>query len=414
MANGRSQVIAALDVGSSKVSCAVAQPLDDGYRVLGAASRRAEGLRRGVITEMDAAEGAIRDVVDQAEQKAGVAVEDVFVSLSGGMPSSHVTEVEMAAPDRPITDQDVRRLLRLAGTREEQGERSVLHAIPVGFTLDGETGIQDPRGMVGRRLSARVHLLSAAQGAQRNLKVCIERCLLRPVDLVAAPYAAGLGCLSWDARDLGSVVIDLGAGVTKIGIFRNGSLIFADAIPIGSAHITNDIASIPGLTLAFAERLKTRHGSLFVGPNDDDVTVTLPTFVEGWTDGTGQMSLSLLTGIIRPRVEEIFETVREIIDSSGHAAIAGRNIVLTGGGSLLTGIDALARDILDRPVSLGRPIGLDGLKKDMSGPDFTTLAGTIAFAERRLEARHAVDVPAALPGRVRRMIRLGRWLRENF
>ena len=251
MANGRSQFIAALDVGSSKISCAVAQPLDDGYRVLGAASRRAEGLRRGVITDMDAAEAAIRDVVDQAEQRAGVALEDVFVSLSGGMPSSHVAEVEIAAPDRPITDQDVRRLLQLAGTREEQGERSVLHAIPVGFALDGETGIQDPRGMVGRRLSARVHLLSAAQGAQRNLKMCIERCLLRPVDLVAAPYAAGLGCLSWDARDLGSVVIDLGAGVTKIGIFRSGTLIFADAIPIGSAHITNDIASIPGLTLAF-------------------------------------------------------------------------------------------------------------------------------------------------------------------
>ncbi len=192
------------------------------------------------------------------------------------------------------------------------------------------------------------------------------------------------------------------------------SLPFAAPLPIGSAHITNDIASIPGLTLAFAERLKTRHGSLFVGPNDDDVTVALPSFVEGWTDGTGQMALSLLTGIIRPRVEEIFETVQEIIDSSGHAAIAGRNVVLTGGGSLLTGIDALARDILDRPVSLGRPIGLDGLKKDMSGPDFTTLAGTIAFAERRLEARHAVDVPAALPGRVGRMIRLGRWLRENF
>lgn len=415
MAYSRSQIIAALDVGSSKVACVVAQPLDDGYRVLGAGTRRAQGLRQGVVTEMDAAEAAIRAAVDTAEKMAGITIEDIFVSLSGGLPSSQYVTVEMAAPDRPIDDLDVRRLLQQAGARADAGERAVLHAIPMNFTLDGASGIRDPRGMAGCRLGVDVHVVSAAAGAQRNLEMCVERCMLRPADLIAATYAAGLGCLSWDDRDLGSAVVDLGAGVTKIGIFREGALIHADTIPMGGAHITNDIARILATTIEAAERLKTTRGGVYVGPADDDEMVPVPGLGESWSEGAGRMPLSLLIGIIRPRVEEILETVRERIDSSGHAAIAGRKVVLTGGGSLLTGLDRMAHDILDMPVRIGRPVSLSGLPDAMSGPAYTTLAGAVAFAERRLEARaEATASPGSGAMRAGRFARLGRWLKENF
>lgn len=415
MAYSRSQIIAALDVGSSKVACVVAQPIDDGYRVLGAGTRRAQGLRQGVVTEMDAAEAAIRAAVDTAEKMAGITIEEIFVSLSGGHPSSQYVSVEMTAPDRPIDDHDVRRLLQQAGARTEPGERTVLHAIPMNFTLDGASGIRDPRGMAGCRLGVDVHVVSAAAGAQRNLEMCVERCMLRPADLIASTYASGLGCLSWDDRDLGSAVVDLGAGVTKIGIFREGALIFADTIPMGGMHVTNDLARILATTIEAAERLKTTRGGVYVGPADDEEMVPVPGLGESWNEGAGRMPLSLLIGIIRPRVEEILETVRERIDSSGHAAIAGRKVVLTGGGSLLTGIDRMAHDILDMPVRIGRPISLSGLPDAMSGPAYTTLAGAVAFAERRLEAR-AEPTAGGGAGTMRagRFARFGRWLKENF
>ncbi|WP_416899915.1 MAG: cell division protein FtsA [Minwuia sp.] len=413
MASVRSSIVAALDVGSSKVSCAIAAPHGEGHRVLGAAMKKAYGLRKGVVTDMEAAEAAIRAAVDIAERMAGTQVDEVFVTLSGGSPASHTVGVEVTAPDRPIDDHDVRRLLRQAGARSEPGERSVLHAIPVGFSLDGESGIADPRGMVGRRLGLDVHIATAASFAQRNLEACVSRAHLRPADLIAGAYAAGLGALTDDERNLGTAVVDLGAGVTKIGMFRDGNLVHVDSVPIGGAHITNDVARILATSIDAAERLKTTRGGVFVGPQDDDTTIPVPAIGDGWTEAANQMPLSLLIGVIRPRAEEIFETVRERIESSGHAAMAGRKIVITGGGSLLSGIDRLAHDILDKPVRVGRPQNITGLPEAMSGPAHTALTGSLCFADRRLEARARLDAPVD-SGRRGGFARIGRWLRENF
>ncbi|WP_417513950.1 cell division protein FtsA [Minwuia sp.] len=414
MASSRSPIIAALDVGSSKVACAVATPHNGGHRILGAATKRAHGLRKGVVTDMDAAEAAIRAAVDIAERMAQTEIDEVFVSLSGGFPASHTVGVEITAPDRPIDDQDVRRLLRQAGAKSEPGERSVLHAIPVGFSLDGASGIGDPRGMVGRRLGVDVHIATAASFAQRNLEMCVGRAHLRPADLIAGAYAAGLGALTWDERDLGTAVVDLGAGITKIGMFRDGNLVHVESVPIGGAHITNDVARILATSIEAAERLKTTRGGVFVGPQDDDETIPVPAIGDGWTEASSQMPLSLLIGVIRPRVEEIFETVRERIESSGHAAMAGRKIVLTGGGSLLSGIDRLAHDILDKPVRVARPLNVTGLPEAMSSPAYTTLVGCLAFADRRLEARAQLHAVSESQRRGGGIARFGRWLRENF
>lgn len=414
MASSRSPIIAALDVGSSKMSCAVAVAEPGGYRIIGAATRRAHGLRKGAITDMEAAESAIRSVVDMAERNAKTEIREVYVSLSGGTPASHTVGVEIAAPDRAIDDRDVQRLLRQAGARSEPGERAVLHAIPVGFALDGQTSISDPRGMVGRRLGVNVHIATASSAAQRNLENCVMRADLAPADLVAGAYAAGLGALTWDERDLGTTVVDLGAGVTKVGMFREGNLVHIDCIAIGGAHVTNDVARILATSIEGAERLKTTRGGVYVGPQDDEVTIPVPSVGDGWTGGSNQMPLSLLIGVIRPRVEEILETVRERIDSSGHAAMAGRKIVLTGGGSLLTGIDRLAQDILNKPVRIARPQGVSGMPEAMDNPAHTALAGCLAFAGRRLEAR--AQLSAAVPAQQRggSIARFGRWLRENF
>lgn len=414
MASSRSPIIAALDVGTSKVACAVAVAEPGGHRILGAATKKAHGLRKGVVTDMEAAEAAIRAAVDIAERMAQVEISDVFVSLSGGNPASHTVGVEITAPDRPIDSHDVQRLLRQAGARSEPGERTVLHAIPVGFSLDGDAGIADPRGMVGRRLGVDVHITTAASFAQRNLEMCVSRAHLMPADMVAGAYAAGLGALTWDERDLGTAVVDLGAGVTKIGMFRDGNLVHVDSIAIGGAHVTNDVARILATSIDAAERLKTTRGGVYVGPQDDDVTIPVPSIGDGWTNAANQMPLSLLIGVIRPRVEEIFETVRERIESSGHATMAGRKIVLTGGGSLLSGIDRLAHDILDKPVRIARPQNMSGLPEAMDSPAYSALAGCLAFAGRRMEARAQLSAAEQSRRSAGGIARFGRWLKENF
>lgn len=412
MVSQKANIVAAVDVGSSKVACVIAEKSGSEYRVVGAATRRAHGLRYGVVTDMAAAENTIRATVDAAEKMAGERVDRVFTVIAGGAPSSHTVGVEIEAPDREIGNADVYRLLRQAGARTEPGDRTVLHAIPVSFSLDGAQGIVDPRGMAGRRLGVDVHVVTVADGARRNLAMCIERCMLKPEAMVTGPYAAGLGCLDADELALGAAVVDLGAEVTKIGIFSHNSLIHTDTFTIGGSHVTRDIATLLSTTYDEAERLKTTRGSALNGPRDDETAINVQSLGTHWTQGAPTMPLSVVNGVIRPRIEEILETVRECIDSSGYPSLA-RKVVLTGGGSQLTAIDRIAAEILEKPVRLGRPQNdmLGALPLSMTEPEFSALTGAMRFAERRLENMIEEAKPTRPTGRI---ARLGRWLKENF
>jgi cell division protein FtsA len=411
----RGSLVAALDLGTTKVVCFVARIGDGGQpQVIGIGHQASRGVRAGTIVELDSAEKVVGLAVQAAEQMAGETVHEVVVNLSGGHPASQSLSVEVPVTGREIGDADLRRASR-AYAHGLMGDIEIVHAIPVGYTLDGSRGIRDPRGMFGDQLGIDLHLVTAGTGAIRNLGTCINRAHLEVDTVVLSPFASGLACLVDDETELGCALIDMGGGTTSIAVFIEGRLVFADCIPVGGAHVTNDIAR--GLTtpVVHAERLKTLYGSALPTVADDREIIDVPQVGEDEPAHPAQVPKSLLTGIIQPRMEEVFELVRGRLEAGGFDKAFGRRVVLTGGASQLQGARELAQLVLDKQVRMGRPLGVHGLAEATAGPAFATATGLLAYA-----AGVQTDL-AALGGGLEEVAssttllgRLGGWFRENL
>jgi cell division protein FtsA len=414
MAVKRNGIVAALDVGTSKVCCFVARvQAPNEIRVIGIGHQVSAGMRAGTVVNMEGAEHAVRAAVDAAEKMANETIRDVVVNLSGGYPTSHTVGVEIPIAGREVTDADLRKVLEQGRARPESGEREVIHSIPVGYTIDGSRGIRDPRGMYGDRLGVNMHVITAAGGPKRNLSVCVERCHLNVEAIVVSPFAAGLASLVPDEKELGVTLIDMGGGTTTMAVFIEGSLVHVDSVPIGGAHVTNDIARGLSTPTAHAERMKTLYGSALPSPEDEREMIDVPQVGESERHSANHVPRSVLTGIIRPRLEETFELVRDRLRTSGFDRVAGRRVVLTGGACQLHGVREMAAQMLDKQVRIGRPIDVSGLAEAAGGPAFATCTGLIAFAARD----HAqVMQPAKSPEIAPRggFAKFGHWLKENF
>ena len=414
MTVGRNGVIATLDVGSNKVCCFIARPdASGGARVIGIGHQVSHGLRSGVVTDMEAAEASVRAAVDAAERMAGETVQGVFANVSSGRMLSKTVSAEISIGGHQINDGDLRRVLNQAKSRVDRSEATVLHALPVGHTIDGSRGIRDPRGMYGDRLGVRMHVLAASPAPIRNLRMVIERCHLEVEGLAASAYVSALACLVRDEIDLGVTLVDMGAGTTGITVFYEGAMIHADVIPVGGGHVTNDIARGLSTTTTHAERMKTLYGSAIPSPADEREMVTVPQVGETGTDAVQQVPRSILVGIVQPRIEETLELVRDRLEASGFARVAGRRLVLTGGASQLTGVRELSARVLDKQVRIGRPLRMQGLAEATEGPAFATCAGLLVYAIRRPEEKEGTaDATGNDEGG--RFMRVGRWIRENF
>ena len=409
----RTGLVAALDIGTTKIACFIAR-IDHGVpRVVGIGHQVSRGLRSGAIVDMEAAEEAILNAVHAAEKMANETVRQVVVNVSGGHPASHTIGVEVALGGQEIGDRDVRRVLSQGRTQQEPEDRQLIHSIPIGFSIDGSRGIKDPRGMFGQRLGADIHVVSAQAGVLRNLTTVVQRCHLDIEALVVSPYASGLAALVEDEMELGVTVIDMGGGTTTVAVFFEGQVVFTDMVPIGGGHVTSDIAR--GLTtpLAEAERMKTLYGSAISSPLDDREVIDVPLVGEDRHTSPNHVPKSFLVSIIQPRLEETFEHVRSRLEISGFDKLAGRRVVLTGGASQLPGVRDMAQLVLDKQVRMGRPIRVHGLADSTGGPAFATCAGLLPYAvneqiDAALMKRGDTEAPAGLMGRI------GSWLRENF
>ena len=410
----RNGVIAALDIGSSKISCLIGKVEDSGRpTVIGIGHQLSRGVKNGTIVDMDEAEMAILTAVHAAEKMSAETIEEVVVNLSGGYPASQTVGVEVAIAGHEVGDADLRRVLEHGRTIDVGPDRQVVHSIPVGYTIDGNRGIRDPRGMYGDRLGVTMHIVTAAAGAARNIATCVNRCHLEVSSLVVSPYASGLATLVEDEKDLGVTVIDMGGGTTGIAVFFDGQVVFTDTIAIGGNHVTSDIARGLSTPLVHAERRKTLYGSALTSPSDERELINVPQIGEDGSGTPNQVAKSILVGIIQPRLEETFELVRARLEASGFDKIAGRRVVLTGGAAQLTGARELAQLVLDKQVRMGRPIRIAGLAESTAGPAFSTAAGLIAYAMRR----EAELRPQLRPERAHAQglfLRVGGWLRENF
>ena len=342
----------------------------------------------------------------------------MVVGIAGGQPASRLIDIQVGVNGGPVRDADLRRLL-YGGMPEAEADRVVLHAIPVGYSIDGSNGIRDPRGMHGQTLAVHVHQVTAAASAVRNVTTCVERCHLNVEEVIANPYAAGLAALVSDEIELGVTLIDMGGGATSLAVFVGGSPVFTDCVPVGGIHVTNDIARGLATPLAHAERLKTLYGSARPSPSDDRETVVAPQIGEDDGSEPNHVPKSFLVSIVAPRIEETLELVRARMDAAGASQIAGRRVVLVGGACQLPGVSELAARILDKQVRVGRPAHVGGLAAATNGPAFAACAGLMRYSQEEtgdLRA-HAAPRPHAGEGFLARLgplARVGGWLRENL
>jgi cell division protein FtsA len=412
---GRGGLIAALDIGTTKVCCVIARrDNDQAIRVVGIGHQASRGLRGGTFVDLDAAETTIRATVEAAERMAGENIHDVLVNVSAGSPRSQLIAYEISVDGHEIGEADLRRILDpTAIDNEMPNDHEIIHSIPVGYSIDGCRGVRDPRGMYGQRLGVNLHIITAASGALRNLSSCVARCHLDVAAKVATPYASACGCLVDDETALGVTLVDMGGGTTSIAVFFDGELVHTDRIPIGGLHVTNDIARGLSTPVAQAERLKTLFGSCLPSASDDRQMIEVPPIADEGSGEYGQVPRSMLVGIVRPRLEETFEMVRTHLQDAGFDKVSGRRLVITGGASLLPGAPELAGMILDKQVRHARPRAVDGLPDAATGPAFATCVGLLQYAikqpvESLYQNRCPDDEPTTKLGRI------GQWLRENF
>jgi cell division protein FtsA len=272
----RGSLITSLDIGTTKICCFIARIEDDQPRVLGIGHQISRGVRNGQIIDLEAASASVLHAVHAAEEMAGETIEHVVANLSGGFSASRIIRAEIAVAGREIADPDMRRVLEHGYLMREPGDRQVIHSVPVGFSVDDSRGIRDPRGMLGERLGVNMHVVTASAASVRNHTSTVGRSHLEVDALVVSPYASGLACLVEDEIGLGVTVIDMGGGTTTIGVFFDGNLIFADYVPVGGGHVTNDIARGLSTPIAHAERMKTLFGSAISASSDEREMIAVP------------------------------------------------------------------------------------------------------------------------------------------
>jgi len=422
----RAAVVAGLDIGTSKIACLIAKlepqgPQEalrrrsHGVRVLGFAHTAAAGMKAGAVVDLVEAEEMVRQAIDTAESMAGVQIESVVASLSGGRLGSERFIANIELTNGVVTSNEIARVLAAASRHSVRDGRAVLHSLPIGYRLDAASGIREPRGMLGHRFGVDMHMVTAEVATVRNLMLTVERCHLGVEAMVASPYVAGLAALADDEADLGAAVIDLGAGTTTFAVFSGGRFMHADGFALGGAHVTMDLARGLNTRIADAERIKAIYGSVLAGGSDERDMITVPPVGDDEREPPQFVSRAQLVRIIRPRVEEILEMVRDRLKASPFAAEPRARVVLTGGASQLSGIGELASRILKRPVRIGRPLGVAGLPEAARGPAFAVAAGLLVYPQAaHLEHFEPRRTRQLMTGTGGYMARVGQWLRESF
>lgn len=422
----RAANVCVLDIGTTKTVCLIGRlmPLEGSEllrgrthrcKILGIGVQRSRGIKGGAVVDMEMAENAIRHAVDAAERMAKLQVESVIVNISGGRIGSQCLQASVPLGSAPVEGHDIHRALQMASGGREDSGRPVLHSLPTGFSVDGGPPVLDPKRMAGSELSAHMHMITCEAVALRNIMLAVERCHIEIEAVVASPYAAGLSVLVEDEADMGTIVLDLGGGTTSASSFAGGRIQYSDAIAVGGNHVSMDIARGLTLRLDDAERLKTHYGACLATTADERETISIvPVGEEGSTPK--QLPKMDLVKIIRPRVEEILELVRDRLAANGYPAHGGHRVVLTGGGSLLLGIQDVARRILSNQVRIGRPLGVQGLPESAKNPAFAASVGLLVYPQ-------VAGIEKFDPERSRTMLatgtdgyvsRVSRWLLDSF
>lgn len=398
-------VVVGIDIGSSKIATLIGRVDDEVINILGVSEVASKGVRKGQIVNIEEASVAINASLDSAERMAGHSIDRVFVSISGVNIESQNSKgvVAVSQPDGEISEYDVERVLEAAGAVSLPSTREIIHVIPKTFTVDGEGGIKDPVGMAGVRLEVDTHIITANSAGVKNIeRILSSEAGVNVQSLVFAGLASSISVLSETEKELGVVIADIGAGVTNIAIYADGALSYTSVIPIGARHITNDLAIGLRISLESAEKIKlylSKHYTKRVrlpepenrrrGEEDDlDLNeLHLPEDIKKVSSKT------LVEGIIRPRLNELFTMIALEIKKSGFATQTPAGIVITGGGGKTVGAEESAKRMLSMPVRVGIPTNITGLIDDVENPTFATAVGLLVYSRN-----YRGEATSSLPG----------------
>ena len=374
----RPGLVAALDIGTSKIVCLIARAEQGTLRVLGAALRESQGLRAGTVTGMALAEESIRDCVAAAENTADARIQNVLVSINCGGPRSLTSRAAMDLGGALVSDAHLRAILAEGRARCAAEGYEIIQSAPTSYTVDEARGVRDPSGMFCQHLGVSMHAVAVKPSPLANLKLAVQRCHLNAASALFAPFASGLAVLADDEKQLGATLIDMGGGVTSIAVFLEGHLVHADVVPIGGEQVTADLARMLSAPLSAAERTKVLHGAALGDLEIGADVVAVPQMGESGEESDLRVPRSMLTRIIQARLEEIFAEVQTRLRASGYDVAAGRRLVLTGGACQLAGMRELAGRVLNKQVRIGRPQAIaSGLPASAGGPDYATAIGLL-------------------------------------
>lgn len=418
------RLVAALDIGSNKTACLIAEwaagkksaEIDtrNGLKILGFGQTGSKGVRNGTIVDVAEAERTIRLAVDAAERTAGTTIKAVHVNVSGGRPSTVLARAAVKTERGLVTQDDADAAVSAAIGQVNVGNRHVLHLLPSSFLLDGVTTPSAPIGMHGDVLGAEIAVVTMDQSARRNLQIAIERCHLGISGTTLTPFASGRSVLAPDELTLGTILLDLGGSTSSIAVFRDGRLIASAVVPLGGQHITNDIAQGLSTTLAHAERLKTMFGSVLGNGHDERELLAVPLLGERGVDTVQKVPKHVLTSIIVPRLDEVFEHLRQQLQRDVIEVGTFARVVITGGASQLHGMREFATSRLGLPVRIGAPSGFQGLPDVARSAGFAAVSGLLVASaqpesvyDMPNEARIAIDRSQMTYAK-----RVGKWLAE--
>src|ERR1700682_1626192 len=401
----RTETVCGLDIGTTKTCAVVAASGPQGLEIIGVGEAPSTGLRRGVVTDLEETVKSIEAATERAERMAGVHVSHVYVGVTGEHMQSTNNRgvVAVTGEDREVISNDVKRVVDASKIINIAADRQIVHSLPRHYTIDGQDGVPAPVAMSGGRLEVDTHLVTGGSTFISNVLKCVHRAGLEPTGIVFEPLASAAATLLPEEKQVGVVLLDIGGGTTDIAVFAEGGVLHSATIPVGGNILTNDIALGLKTTFAEAENVKRTYGSGLVRSDEADQSFQVKTL-----DGrsTREVTSSQLRSIVVPRVLEIFRLARaNVVERIPRDQVLSE-VVLTGGGAHLRGIETTAADVFGLPVRIGVPSTVAGLTDAVKQPEYATAVGLVLFGPRGEQAPHLNGHGNGV------MARLGDWFKS--
>jgi len=374
----KGKIVACLDMGSSKLVCIIASISNDEIKILGYAHKESKGISASAISDMRLAQKSITNVVSEAERMAGFNIDKLLVGISGSQVNSLRREVDVKIGSDIVKNSDIINLAGRIRSDFKKNNREILHLIPMQYRIDDSAPVVNPRYMSGEKLHAKFHAISTSQTTVRNIENCFKRCQLSVNSYIVEPYASALACLTENEMNFGTMLIDIGGSSTSFCVMLEGKMIYLGSSPIGGNHVTKDISTILEVDIDTAEKIKSLNSSLLISPIEEREIIKFKHF-ESEDGNIIRITRLELRDIIHSRLEELFESVKVVLNKSGIPLYMLNNIVLTGGVASTVGIDKVASEIFDKNVRIGYPSKFDLAPSEMLNPTHSCSLGMLVF-----------------------------------